>query len=118
MFYLFEAEHAYSPLCCLVIPWKHTLYDEEDDDDGDDDDDDGNPLETYLSWWWGWHSSPITYSSDYDKHYQPILCVYQAGYGTNITSVHNERLFIKYRINNKFFHQNSEYIVIKEKLGT
>ena len=58
MFYLFEAEHAYSPLCCLVMPWKHTLYGEEDDDDGDDDDDDGNPQETHLSWWWGWHSSP------------------------------------------------------------
>ena len=105
LFYLFDAEHAYSPLWCLVIPWKHTFHDNGDDDNGEG----GDPLETYLSWWWGWHSSVVTYSSDYDNHCQPNMCMYQADYGTDITSVHNERLFIKYRINNKFFHQKSEY---------
>ena len=110
MFHLFEAEHAYSPLCCLVIPWKNTFRDGGDEGGDDDDDEGGDPLETYLLWGGGgWNSSVKTYSSDYGNHCQPILCIYQADYGTDITSVHNERLFIKYRINNKVFHQKSEY---------
>ena len=80
----------------MVVPWKHTCQDDEDD------------ILRRLH-------IPVIMTNIIS-----LYCVYtsQAGYGINITSVHNERLFIKYRINNKFFHQNSEYIVIKEKLGT